>query len=357
MKFATVVGARPQLVKLFAVSRALRSAHTEVIIHTGQHYDFEMSGVFLQDLGLPAPDHNLDAGSGSHAGQTARMLIGLERVLTLERPDCVVVFGDTNSTLAGALAAAKMGIPVAHVEAGLRSFVRDMPEEINRVVSDHVSSHLFCPTAMAVRNLECEGLTRGVSLVGDVMLDVVNHFGPRARSRIIEERALAPQGYLLATIHRAATADSPAALAGLLAAFAAIDEPIVFPVHPRTRRALAAAGLEPASNVLMIDPVGYLEMLALERGARLILTDSGGVQKEAYFLGVPCITLRNETEWVELVEAGWNVLAGTDAPRIAGLVRDWSAAGERPPLFGHGDAAVRIAAALTAAPRVGESRT
>jgi UDP-GlcNAc3NAcA epimerase len=347
VKIVSVVGARPQFVKLGPMSRALRRRHIEVIVNTGQHYDFEMSGAFLRDMDIPTPDHNLEVGSGSHAEQTGRMLMGLETVFIQERPDAVLVFGDTNSTIAGALAAAKLHVPVAHVEAGLRSYNRDMPEEINRVLTDHLSAWLFCPTQTAQRNLAREGITSGVSLVGDVMLDAVLHFGGKADATgILEQHGLERGRYLLATIHRASNTDSIDALAALLAAFAAIDEPIAFPVHPRTRRALEAAHLTLSANVRPMDPVGYLEMLALEKHARMVLTDSGGVQKEAFFFGVPCVTLRTETEWTELVEAGWNRVVGLDLERIVDTVRRWMPQGPRPDLFGEGNASEQIAALL-----------
>lgn len=348
MKIASIVGARPQLIKLFPVSRALRHSHIEVIVHTGQHYDFKMSEVFLREMGIPQPDYNLEVGSGSHAEQTGRMLVGLEKVFLKERPDIVLVFGDTNSTLAGALVASKLQIPVAHVEAGLRSFNRTMPEEINRVVADHVSQVLFCPTETAVRNLAQEGITKNVFLVGDVMFDAVLYFGEKAEahSGFLSGLQLERGKYLLATIHRASNTDSHEALATLLKTFAAIKEQIVFPLHPRTRRSMLDAGLAFSRNVQVIDPVGYLEMLALENNARMILTDSGGVQKEAYFFGVPCVTLRSETEWTELVEAGWNCVLGLDQERILAVVKEWKPDGPRPSFFGKGDSSQRIAEIL-----------
>ena len=350
MKLVSIVGARPQFIKLWPVSRALRRRHTEIIVHTGQHYDFLMSEVFLRDLELPPPDYHLDAGGAGHAAQTARMLVGVEEVLIKERPDAVVVFGDTNSTLAGALAAAKLNIPIAHVEAGLRSFDRSMPEEINRVTTDHLSQWLFCPADVALANLSREGLADRARVVGDVMLDTARHFAEQAS---LDSAALAPLGlrtgeYLLATIHRAANTDVAATLAALLNGFAAIDQPIVFPMHPRTREAMRGAGLDAPSNVRVIDPVGYLDMLALLRHARIVLTDSGGVQKEAYLFGVPCVTLRAETEWTELVTAGWNRVVGANHTAIADAVRNWAPPPERPAFYGNGDAAARIAEALDA---------
>lgn len=343
MKIVSIVGARPQFIKAAPVSRQLRRIHTEVLLHTGQHYDFLMSEVFFRELGIPVPDYNLGVGSASHGKQTGEMLARIEEVLLQERPAWVLVYGDTNSTLAGALAAAKLHIPVAHVEAGLRSFNRAMPEEINRLLADHVSALLLCPTATAVQNLAREGIAAGVHLVGDVMYDAVLQGLAVATRRVHERLDLVPQGYLLATIHRPSNTDDPAVLAGIVAALNATGETVVFPAHPRTRKALQSAGIVPAANVRLTDPVSYLDMLALERDARLILTDSGGVQKEAYWLGVPCITLRRETEWVETVAAGWNVLVGADPARILDAVHGFCPTGERPPFFGDGRAGEKIA--------------
>lgn len=333
------------------MSQALREGgHREVLVHTGQHYDYRMSRIFFEEMGLPAPDLNLEVGSGPHGWQTGRMLAGLEEVMSRERPDYVLVYGDTNSTLAGALAAAKLLLPTAHVEAGLRSFNRAMPEEINRVIADHCSDLLFCPTRTAVENLAREGLTGPVHLVGDTMLDAVLQFTEAAdrRSAILEELGLGRKTYLLATLHRPYNTDHPETLLRVLRALAGLDETVVFPVHPRSRQKVAELEGAPAAwgRVRMIDPVGYLDMLALERGARLILTDSGGVQKEAFFFGVPCVTLRPETEWVETVEAGWNVLVGSDPAQIARAVKGRAWPRESPPLFGDGRAAQRIVARL-----------
>ena len=355
MKVVSVVGARPQLIKLHPVSRALRVHHLEVIVHTGQHYDFGMSETFFREMDIPKPDHNLEVGSGSHSYQTARMLMGLENVFLKERPDLVLVFGDTNSTIAGAMAASKLNVPIAHVEAGLRSFNRRMPEEINRVLTDHISDLLFCPTQTAVRNLAKEGLTEGVSCVGDVMFDAALYFAELAETResVLAKLHLGRGEYLLATVHRASNADSTTALNELSQAFAAIGEPIVFPMHPRTRRAMTDAQLTLSPNVRVIEPVGYLDMLALEKNARMVLTDSGGVQKEAFFFGVPCITLRTETEWIELVDAGWNRIVGTDPVRIVDAVRTWKPTGGRPNLYGSGDASRRIVDIIEGMPGVG----
>jgi UDP-GlcNAc3NAcA epimerase len=344
VKVVSVVGARPQFIKLFPVSRALRVQHLEVIVHTGQHYDFGMSDVFLQEMDIPQPDYNLGVGSGSHAYQTGRMLIGLETVFLKERPDLVLVFGDTNSTIAAAMAASKLNIDLAHVEAGLRSFNRGMPEEINRVLTDHISDLLFCPTQTAAHNLAREGITNGVFCVGDVMFDAALYFAEQAdaRASVPAKLNLGRGEYLLATIHRASNTDSATALGELLQAFAIIGEPIIFPMHPRTRRAMTEAQLTLSPNVRAIEPVGYLDMLALEKNARMVLTDSGGVQKEAFFFGVPCVTLRTETEWTELVDAGWNRVVGTDSACIVDAVRTWKPTGDRPNLYGSGDASRRI---------------
>jgi len=344
MKILSVVGARPQFVKCAPVSREVRKVHEEVLVHTGQHYDYGLSEVFFRDLDIPAPDYHLGIGSGSHGVQTGRMLAAIEDVLVKEEPGVVLVYGDTNSTLAGALAAAKLHVPVAHVEAGLRSFDRRMPEEVNRVLTDHCSDILFCPTATAVRNLAAEGITAGVHLTGDVMVDAL-----RENLSLAKEQSTGPglSPYFLATIHRAGNTDDPAALRAILEAFSCLEVPVVFPVHPRTRKKLAEYGIVPAANVRLVEPLPYFDMLALLSGARAVLTDSGGVQKEAYILEVPCVTLRENTEWVETVEDGWNVLVGADTDRI---VAEADAAGgarrEHAARFGDGHAAERIAAII-----------
>jgi len=365
MKIATVVGARPQFVKAAPVSRALaRRGATEVLIHTGQHYDPKLSDVFFRDLGLRAPDHNLGVGSASHAVQTGRMLEAIEAVLLADRPDALLVYGDTNSTLAGALAAAKLGVPVAHVEAGLRSFNRAMPEEINRVVADHLAALLFCPTDAAVQNLAREGVTHGVHLVGDVMYDAATDCLRRAEQRApspLDALGLADRGYYLATIHRAANTDEPGRLGRLVGMLAGLDLPVVLPLHPRTAKALDAAGITAQRGALRpTAPVSYLDMLVLERHARAILTDSGGVQKEACFFAVPCITLRAETEWVETVAEGWNVLVDAEPERLAAALERlsrWDGQGApfgtgagRRDFYGDGHAAEAIADILLAGP-------
>lgn len=351
-KIVTIVGARPQFIKGATVSRAVRrrSGVTELLVHTGQHFDGNMSDVFFDELEIPPPRFHLGVHGGSHGAMTGQMLARIEEVLLEVKPDWVLVYGDTNSTLAGALAAAKLHVPVAHVEAGLRSFNRRMPEEINRILTDHASSLLFAPTAQSLRNLAAEGIPEAkVRRVGDVMLDAAMFHGARAegRSTMLAQVGVAPKGYLLATLHRAENTDDPGRLRSLLGSLDAIAVtlPVVLPLHPRTRQAIARAAIATSPAVRMIDPVGYLDMVQLEKNALLVATDSGGVQKEAYFHRVPCITLREETEWVELVEAGWNVLAGTDPGRFRAAYDDltsrelpeWSAT-----LYGDGSAAERI---------------
>ena len=350
MKVVTIVGARPQFIKAAAVSRALRKRHTEVLVHTGQHYDYAMSGVFFDGLELPPADVNLEVGSGGHGWQTGRMLEGIEKVLQTERPGCVLIYGDTNSTLAGALAAAKLHVPVAHVEAGLRSFNREMPEEINRVMADHVSDLLFCPSEPAVKNLAAEGITRGVHIVGDVMLDVLNWARKRAEAKLpgtLEKFSVKPGKYLLVTLHRSENTDKPERLGGIVAALNDLQEPVLFPIHPRSKKMLAAGGHELKPHVHVVDPLGYFEMVLMSGAARMILTDSGGLQKEAYWLGVPCVTLRDETEWVETVDAGWNRLVGADREKIVTTVKSFSAPGERLTLYGAGDTAERCVELLS----------
>lgn len=357
MKLLTVVGARPQFVKAAVVSRALAQDGSikEVLLHTGQHFDAALSDVFFKELGLPEPDYNLGIGGGTHGQNTGRMLEGIERVLLDERPDWVLVYGDTDSTLAGALAAVKLHVPVAHVEAGLRSFNRRMPEEINRVLTDHASDLLFAPTPTAVENLKNEGLSgERVSWVGDVMFDAALYFGDRAdeTSQILKQLNLAPGSYVLATVHRAENTDNLARLQAIFDGLARVSKeiPVVLPLHPRTRKALDRAGMlaQVGEQIKLIDPVGYIDMVALEKNARLIATDSGGVQKEAYFYGVPCVTLRDETEWVELVEAGWNVLAPPVSPSAVAqaVLNNLNNQGVAIEAYGNGQAAQLIVAKL-----------
>jgi len=352
-RLLTIVGARPQFIKAGPLNRALATAgHDEVVVHTGQHYDGNMSDVFFDELDLRRPAYHLGVGSGGHGAQTGAMLARIEEVMLAERPDQVIVYGDTNSTLAGALAAAKLHIPVIHVEAGLRSFDRRMPEELNRIVVDHLASLLLAPSEVAAAHLRAEGVTEGVHVVGDVMAEALAHAAARAASRssALEDLGLREGGYLLATLHRAENTDDPVRLRAILDAFDAIDEPIVFPVHPRTAKALAAAKWPRANgvghHVRLIEPVGYLDMVRLQQGARAIVTDSGGVQKEAYWLARPCITLRDSTEWIETVQAGWNILAGAVTARIVQAVKTLAPPAERPLLYGDSQAAHRIAALI-----------
>lgn len=357
-KLISIVGARPQFIKMAAVSRAIQQHNSqspsptivEKIVHTGQHYDDNMSKDFFDELRISRPDCNLRVGSGSHGEQTAKMLERIEAVLLKERPDVCMVYGDTNSTLAGALAAAKLHIPVAHVEAGLRSFNRKMPEETNRVMTDHVSDILFCPTKTAVENLAKEGITQGVHETGDVMYDCVLFYTEKAKA--IEQKTLGSlnvrsKSYYLATVHRAENTDDVLRCTHIVEALneiATVDNPVILPLHPRTVVCIGKYGLKFAGDVKVIPPVSYLEMLVLEDNAQIILTDSGGVQKEAYCLGVPCITLRDETEWVETVESGWNILAGADKHRIIsgiGRADELQAVSPRS-VYGNGDAAERV---------------
>ena len=375
MKILTIIGARPQFIKAAPVSLAIAehnrltphiSPLTEIIIHTGQHFDADMSDVFFKELNIPRPDYNLGINSASHGVMTGRMLEKIEEILTKEKPGWVLVYGDTNSTLAGALAAIKLHIPVAHVEAGLRSFNREMPEEHNRVLTDHCTDVLFCPTETAVNNLRNEGFTNIVNdgklvesidpslfaphaspltlNIGDTMYDAVLQFSEIAqrRSTILEDLGIKPKEYLLATIHRPYNTDIPGNLQNILSAFIEINEPIIFPVHPRTRQKLTGLPSHQLKNLQCISPVGYLDMLILEQNARAILTDSGGVQKEAYFFGVPCVTIRTETEWVETVGAGWNIVVGAEREKIVKAVRCFKTDNPRPKFYGDGHAAEKI---------------
>jgi len=346
MKVLTVVGARPQFIKAAPVSRVIRKQGEEILVHTGQHYDKSMSDVFFDELHIPVPDYHLHVGSKSHGAQTGQMLEKIEEVLVKEKPDCVLVYGDTNSTLAGALAASKLHIPVAHVEAGLRSFNRRMPEEINRVLTDHVSEWLFCPTETAIRHLASEGITKGVHLVGDVMLDAVQYNSRLAheKSSVLRDIGLEPGTFVLITLHRAENTDDPARLSEIIGAINELPLPAVFPLHPRTNNKLKAMNLSISNpNVRVIEPVGYLDMLQLEVNAKKILTDSGGVQKEAFFAKVPCITMRDETEWTETVELGTNVLVGANRDRILEAMEQFEVDfAQVPDVFGDGRAAEAI---------------
>jgi UDP-N-acetylglucosamine 2-epimerase len=374
MKIVTIIGARPQFIKAAAVRRAIQAFNRsskagskgrirEILVHTGQHYDYLMDRVFFEELRLPRPDYHLGAGSGSHAVQTGKMLEGVERVLEKEKPEITIVYGDTNSTLAGALAAAKLNIPVGHVEAGLRSYRRSMPEETNRLLTDHLSALLFCPTAQAVRNLSKEGIRNGdktvVKNVGDVMYDSILYYSQLAekKSTILEDLNLLPHTphsalrtphYYLVTLHRAENTDDPKRLQSIFTALREIgkDCRVVLPLHPRTKKMMRLQRLiREAKGIQLIDPVSYLDMLKLERHAKVIFTDSGGVQKEAYWFRVPCITLREETEWMETIRSGWNVLVGTESDSIVKETKRQK--GRRLPasktgIFGDGKASEKI---------------
>ena len=347
LKIVTIIGARPQFIKAATVSRQLKSHADEILVHTGQHYDKNLSAVFFHELDIPNPSYNLGVGSGTHGVQTGEMLAKIEAVLIEEAPDWVIVYGDTNSTLAGALAAAKLNIKVAHVEAGLRSFNRQMPEEINRILTDHISDMLFCPSDVAVKNLADEGITQNVHIVGDVMGDSLAYAAEKAKlhSNIVRELGVKAGNYYLVTVHRAENTDNQHRLRNILKAFSDLDEKVIFPIHPRTKQALETYHIDVnqlSSNIEFIAPVGYLDMVQLEQSAKMILTDSGGIQKEAYWLRVPSVTLRDETEWVETTQSGWNVLAGADKDKILATVRNFQMPKEHPNLYGIGQTGEKI---------------
>lgn len=350
-KIVTVIGARPQFIKAAALSRAVasRSELTEVLVHTGQHYDSNMSDVFFEEMAIPPPVYHLGVGGGPHGAMTGRQLEKIEEVLTTERPDLLLVYGDTNSTLAGALAAAKMHIPIAHVEAGLRSFNRQMPEEINRVLTDHLASMLFAPTESARTNLRAEGIAANmIHVVGDIMYDVALFYKEHAREpRWFERLGVLPNEYILCTIHRAENTDVAPRLRGIFDGLSRSARPVILPLHPRTRARVADLDVQLGANVHIVDPVGYLEMVWLEAHSFAIATDSGGVQKEAYFHGRPCITLRDETEWIELVDSGVNVLVGADARKIVDALENAKVVTTTSALYGDGAAAAKILDFLT----------
>ncbi len=346
MRIITIIGARPQFVKAAPVSRALRKSHTEVLVHTGQHYDHDMSGAFFDELGIPKPDYLLGVGSGNHGAQTGRMLEQIENVLLKERPDAVMVYGDTNSTLAGALAATKIGIPVVHVEAGLRSFDMRMPEEINRVLTDRVSSLLLCPSSIAVNHLRSEGITNGVHIVGDVMFDALLHAMELSKSDVGHHHGSKQlhikEPYVLATVHRAENTDDAARLGSILKSFGGIGYTVILPLHPRTRAVIDREEISIPSNVKVVEPLSYVALANILAKAKFVLTDSGGLQKEAYWLKVPCITLRESTEWSETVSSGWNRLVGADADRIAAAAASVNTPDRHEQLYGAPGAAERV---------------
>lgn len=345
MKIAIIAGTRPEFVQAEPLLRTISRRHITLFIHTGQHYDRNMSELFIRSVGLRKPQFVLGVGSASHAEQTAKVMERLGPLLEKERPDCALVFGDTNSTLAAALTATKLGIPLGHVEAGLRSFNRSMPEEVNRITVDHLSDFLFCPTAASVRNLRIEGIRRGVHRVGDVMYDSARHWRRAAHERDLPRRlSLDRQGYLLLTLHRPGNVDDRQVLSRILRTVSRFDRPVLFPIHPRTRARIRheSDGQRLPRNLRIVDPLGYLDFLSALMDSEKVLTDSGGVQKQAYFFRIPCITLRRETEWVETVETGWNTLVGTDPRALLRAVRNFEPARRHPDLYGNGQAAARI---------------
>lgn len=351
MKIITIIGARPQFIKAAVVSRAMRlraEEITEIIVHTGQHFDANMSDIFFEELDIPKPHHHLGVGGGSHGQNTGRMLEKIEQVLLEEKPDYVLVYGDTDSTLAGTLAAVKLHIPVAHVEAGLRSFNRKMPEEINRILTDHASDLLFTPTSTAAKNLQNEGiLTEKIRQVGDVMYDAALFYGAKVEqnSSLLSDLGIESKKFALATLHRAENVDDKARLSNILKGLGHYENPIILPLHPRTKKMLESFAITIPQNIKIIDPVGYLDMILLEKHAALIATDSGGVQKEAYFHKTPCITLRDQTEWIELVEHGANILTGADADAIISALKKSSTINPTvfdTPLYGNGTTGTAI---------------
>lgn len=349
MKIITVVGARPQFIKAAAVSNVIRKKHEEILIHTGQHYDENMSKVFFEELNIPKPDYNLEVGSGNHGMQTGTTLIKLEEIYLKENPDLVLVYGDTNSTLAGALSASKLLIPVAHIEAGLRSFNMAMPEEQNRILTDHISNILFAPTETAVNNLHNERINKNVYNVGDVMYDAVLYFKKVAKEKltIMNELNLKENQYILTTIHRAENTNDINKLKNIIEALNESKTKIILPMHPRTKKYIDSYGLRIEENISVINPIGYLDMINLEMHAEKIVTDSGGVQKEAFFMKKPCITIRDQTEWVETVENGWNVIVGTDKTKIVDSIKNFQPQKEQENIFGDGNAAERILSILS----------
>lgn len=346
-KIATIVGARPQFIKTPLISSEIRKFAKEILIHTGQHYDSNMSAVFFDELKIPKADYNLGIGSGTQGKQTGRMLEKIEQVLLSEKPDMVIIYGDTNSTVAGALAAIKLHIPIAHIESGMRSYNRQMPEEINRIISDHISELLFCSTKSSAKILKGEGIKKNVYFVGDVMYDIQKKIkNPKSKITILKTLNIEPKEYILATVHRQENTDKKENLTNIIEAFAKINEKVIFAVHPRTKKYLKEYKLEKIiknSNIKLIDPVGFLEMVILESNAKLILTDSGGVQKEAFLDHVPCITLRHETEWVETVQSGWNQLAGTNKEKIVKFAQNFPKPKNHPNFLGDGNAYLKIA--------------
>ena len=348
MKIISVVGARPQFIKLAILSKELRENHNEIIIHTGQHYDDNMSRYFFEELQIAKPDYNLNIGSGSHGKQTAEMLIGLEDIFLHQKPDVVITFGDTNTTLATGLAATKLNIPVAHVEAGLRSHNREMPEEINRILTDHISDYLFAPTLNAMENIKSENLYGKPFLVGDVMYDSLLYYGKIAeqKSRILKNLKLKQKEYILLTLHRPYNVDNIQKLQNIFSALKQTKRFIVFPVHPRSRKMIESTNTIIPENISIIEPLGYLDFIFLQKHSEKIITDSGGIQKEAYLNGIPCITIRPETEWIETVKAGWNVLVGDKKDQLIENCLHFKPSHNRPRYFGDGHSSKKIISIL-----------
>jgi UDP-N-acetylglucosamine 2-epimerase len=346
MKIASIIGARPQFIKIAPLQDEISKRHEHLLIHTGQHYDYEMSKVFFEELSIPDPDYNLGIGSGSHANQTGRMLMAIEEVLLKEKPDLVIVYGDTNSTLAGALAAAKLLIPIAHVEAGLRSFNMKMPEEVNRVITDHISSIFLCPSDTAAQNLAREGIINRVHVVGDTMIQCLMDVEQKLSKSFLQNFGVTENNYILATIHRQENADVKERLEVIIKALAKCGIEVLLPLHPRTARSIRLWGLEDliisSGNVKILPPLNFIAFTSLEKYARTIVTDSGGVQKEAYYFGVPCVTMREETEWVETVKDGWNVLVGADEEKILRAIRNARPRSSRTTQYGDRNVAQRI---------------
>jgi len=348
MKIISVVGARPQFIKLAILSKELRENHNEIIIHTGQHYDDNMSRYFFEEMQIAKPDYNLNIGSGSHGKQTAEMLIGLEDIFLHQKPDVVITFGDTNTTLATGLAATKLNIPVAHVEAGLRSHNREMPEEINRILTDHISDYLFAPTLNAMENIKSENLYGKPFLVGDVMYDSLLYYGKIAeqKSRILKNLKLKQKEYILLTLHRPYNVDNIQKLQNIFSALKQTKRFIVLPVHPRTCKMIESTNTIIPENISIIEPLGYLDFIFLQKHSEKIITDSGGIQKEAYLNGIPCITIRPETEWIETVKAGWNVLVGDKMDQLIENCLHFKPSQNRPRYFGDGDSSKKIISIL-----------
>lgn len=349
MKILSIVGARPEFIQAMPVSRVIRTDHHEILVHTGQHYDYRMSQAFFDELDIPVPDYNLGVGSASQARQTAEIMLGLEEVLLKEKPDLVIVRGDTNSSLAATLVTSKLRIPLAHIEAGERSFNRDMPEEINRLVADRLADLHFCVSQVGKQNLAVEGIAESAYWVGDVMLDALLFAQPiaRTKSRILDQLGIESKHYSLVTIHRAMNTDQPERLEQIVSALNLVSETVILPVHPRTRKAFSDMGVRlEEDHIRVIEPVGYFDMLTLEENARLIATDSGGVQREAYYLKIPCLTLRDESEWVATIESGWNKLVGADQKMIMDAWFHFVPPKEHPPIYGTGRAAQQIAQIL-----------